>query len=609
MRRKTRRWLALLGAAAMLMTAACQTVPSSDSGTNRQTASAGEPVLSDTETDGMDFGFSNFDGNETYDEANASSAVFSDSGVTCRGEGVSAQGCTVTIVQGGTYVLTGTCGDGRVVVDAGEEDKVQLVLDGLTLASSDGPAFYFAAADKVAVTLQGENALSDGASFAFSEDEKADGAIFSRADLVFNGDGSLTVQGNADNGIVSKDDLIFYNGRYTVTAVNDAIQGKDCVKIRAGCFVLDAGGDGIQSSNSEDADKGFVFIEGGEFTVTAGADGIQAATVLNLSGGTVNLVTGGGSQNASTSSGWGSWGGFGGRGGQEPVAASDTSTSAKGLKAGSLLQITGGQFTLDTSDDAVHGNDDVQIDGGTLSLTSGDDGIHADDALLINGGTITVTKSYEGLEGNSITITGGTIDLVASDDGINAAGGADASAFGRPGENAFSGSSSSFLRITGGSVTVNASGDGLDANGDLYIDGGVVLVSGPTDSGNGALDYDGTAAITGGVLAATGNGGMAQNMGSSSTQGCMLYGFSETQKAGSMLTVADSSGAVLLSFTPAKDYTCAVLSCPEMTVGNAYTVSVGGHDVGTFTLSSLVQSSGVFGGGGMGGGMFPGGKR
>ena len=48
---------------------------------------------------------------------------------------------------------------------------------------------------------------------------------------------------------------------------------------------------------------------------------------------------------------------------------------------------------------------------------------------------------------------------------------------------------------------VNAEGDGLDTNGDILMTGGDVTVHGPTNGGNGTLDFGGTCKIDGGIFA------------------------------------------------------------------------------------------------------------
>ena len=284
--------------------------------------------------------------------------------------------------------------------------------------------------------------------------------------------------------------------------------------------------------------------------------------------------------------------------------------AAKGLCGKDSVTVEGGSVTVESEDDALHSDDYVTIEGGALTLSSGDDGIHADNTLTISGGTVDIRKSYEGLEANDIDISGGEISIVASDDGINAAGGNDGSnAYGPFGGDPFGSDSGSTLSISGGLLVIDAGGDGLDANGELNISGGEVYVSGPTNSGNGALDYGTGAAVTGGTVIAVGSAGMAENFGSSSTQGSILLNMSSAQAAGTTVSITDESGTVLASFTPAKSYQSVVISTEGIEQGGTYTVTAGSYSQ-TVTLDSLIYGSGMgmggFGGG-FGGGM--GGQR
>ncbi len=156
----------------------------------------------------------------------------------------------------------------------------------------------------------------------------------------------------------------------------------------------------------------------------------------------------------------------------------DTSDSAKGLKAGTAVLISGGVFELDASDDAVHSNGTMDISGGNFTISTGDDGFHSDGALSISAGTIQIHTSYEGIEGLSIAISGGDLTVSASDDGLNAAGGSDGS-MGFDRDFFAEGSDSDcFIRISGGTLTIAAQGDGIDSNGALYLEGGTVYISG-----------------------------------------------------------------------------------------------------------------------------------
>ena len=151
-----------------------------------------------------------------------------------------------------------------------------------------------------------------------------------------------------------------------------------------------------------------------------------------------------------------------------------------------------------------------------------------------------------------MTINGGNLDLTANNDGINAADGNSSKK--TPGQ-ATAGVS---LTITGGKIKINAQGDGLDSNGDLTISGGEVYVDGPTNGGNGALDYDGNGSITGGTVVMVGSNGMAMGFGSNSKQASILTNVSGN--AGAKVTISDSSGKEILSYTAAKNFQSVLAS-------------------------------------------------
>lgn len=144
--------------------------------------------------------------------------------------------------------------------------------------------------------------------------------------------------------------------------------------------------------------------------------------------------------------------------------------------------------------------------------------------------------------------------------------------------------------MTGGKINVDASGDGIDSNGNLYISGGEIYVSGPSDNGNGALDYNGEATITGGTFVALGTSGMAQNFGNDSTQGSMLINLQSSQVANTSVQVKDSSGQVITKYTAKKQYNSIVVSTPKIKIGETYTVVAGTQETAV-TMSNLIYSN------------------
>ena len=296
-----------------------------------------------------------------------------------------SDGQDVHITTEGVYVFRGSAVNVTVYVEAGDLDKVQLVLDGVSITNDHRPGIYAIGADKVFVTTSGDSSLTVTGAFAEDGSANPDGVIFSRADLVLNGTAKLTLT-STDNGAVCKDDLKITGGTYVINAASKALAANDSIRIAGGNFTLSTGTDGLHAENNKDYHLGYVYIGGGEFTITAG-------------------------------------------------------------------------------DDAIHASSVIQIDDGSFAITAA-----------------------EGIEGTYVQINGGTFNIQAWGDGINAA--RKSSAY-RPA-----------FEINAGEITIiMASGDtdGIDSNGDIYINGGTINIT-----GSSAFDFDGTAEYRDGVIIVNG---------------------------------------------------------------------------------------------------------
>ena len=541
--------------------------------------------------------------------------------ISIDGNGATVDGSKVVINSAGTYGFTGTLKDGQIVVNAGKEDNVRIVLNGVDITSINSAPIYSMSSKNTYLVLQegSENIVTDGANYVYEDEtnDEPNATIFSKDDLIISGTGKLTVNSNFNNAITSKDDLKISEADINITSIADGLRGKDSVTISSGNININASGDGIKSNNAEDTEKGYVLIEGGTINITSLEDGIQAETNATVTGGDLTINSGGGSENSSKESE--TWGNFGRTmdNKNNSTTTEEDTPSAKGIKGSNLVKIDGGNINIDSADDSIHSNSNVEINGGIINISSGDDGVHGDSTVDINSGEINIAKSYEGIEAEIVNINDGIINLVASDDGINVAGGNDGSSInGRPGQNNFASSGNASLNINGGRIIVDASGDGLDANGSIYMKDGVVIVNGPENNGNGSLDYDSKFEISGGLLIAAGSSGMAQAPSESSTQN--IFNINKSFDANSIIRIEDESGNEVITFVPSKSIGSLIVSSPNIKTGSSYKIYTGGESTGTledglytegnysggtegdsFTVSSVVttvgQSAGGFG--------------
>lgn len=267
-----------LAAALVFLCASCSdnsVINNTSTSTPKVTATPdinGDIVFEETEH------FSVFDQKYTYDE---STAVYVDVSLG-----------SVTITDPGTYILSGTLNDGQITVNVAKEEKVQLVLNNVSVTSSASAALFVLSADKVSLTLpEGTvNSFTDATEYAL--DDEAKGCIYSKDDLSINGFGTLNVTGQFNNGISVKNDLRICGGKINVSAVNNAIKGNDSVGIMGGTITVKSAEDAIKA-DSVDFGEGFVYIIGGDFDITCSDDAIQASQDVTVTGGTFIIKCGG----------------------------------------------------------------------------------------------------------------------------------------------------------------------------------------------------------------------------------------------------------------------------------------------------------------------------
>lgn len=458
-------------------------------------ASPSTAIASPTSTIVVDKEFSNREQDSSYDTSTATQAVFNGTDIQVTGTGATTENGILTITKEGTYVVTGNLTEGQIRVETTDTEKVQLVLNGVTIHNSNNAPIYLKSADKVFITLADgtTNTLTDGTEYIQTDENTIDAVIFSKTDLAINGSGTLNITANYKHGIVSKDDLVITGGTFNISSVKAGLNGKDALKIKDGNFnISSSDGKGLTSKHDSDTTKGYVYIVGGTFNITNCTEGIEGTAII--------------------------------------------------------------------------------IEGGDIDVTASDDGLNAASETTTDTATTATTETAQKPGGGQTPGGGG---MMAAD-------------------------TNAYISIADGTIHLNTTGDGIDSNGNLYVSGGTLYVDGPASDGEGAMDYDGTADVSGGTIMIVGSSGMAQCFSNTSTQASILYNLTSKLEAGTTVNLKDASGKALISYTPEKAYQSVLISTPEMSIGSTYTLTAGNQ---TFEIeqTAIVTSNGNTETGGPGG--------
>lgn len=483
-------------------------------------------------------------------------------------DGVTVEDGTLTITKAGTYKLSGEY-QGQIKVETADSDAVRLVLDNANITNSSGAALNVVNADEVILySASGTtNTISDGADYTATGEDDPDAVVYSKADLTIAGEGTLKVNGNHEDGIHTSDGLVIASGTLEVNAANTGIKGKDYVDILGGTINVTAQQDGIKSTNDTDEGQGWTRLSNGTVTVNAGDDGFKASRVVEISGGSLTVEQsdeGIEAQYINVS------------GGDVNVTSADDGMNAS-LKTSDSESTDSSANTSDTADQQQNNQQQGSIPGGQQSGTSGT-------AQQQNN---TQNQGNQNM-GQPPAMPGGNAQDGMSQNGTTGTGqqgmGQPPQGGGMPG-----GGGGTFevidaaINVSGGNITVNAEGDGIDSNGVTTLSGGTLIVNGPSQGGNAALDTNGDLLLNGATVLSGSTADMFEAPSTNSTSGYLKLTNSSGFEQGSTVQVADSSGKVVANYKVTKSNVQLVLvSSSSIVKGQSYTV---------YTTTSAVDSN------------------
>ncbi|VEJ30305.1 Uncharacterised protein [Rothia dentocariosa] len=509
-------------------------------------------------------------------------------------DGVTVEDGTLTITKAGTYKLSGEY-QGQIKVETADSDAVRLVLDNANITNSSGAALNVVNADEVILySASGTtNTISDGADYTTTGEDDPDAVVYSKADLTIAGEGTLKVNGNHEDGIHTSDGLVIASGTLEVNAANTGIKGKDYVDILGGTINVTAQQDGIKSTNDTDEGKGWTRLSNGTVTVNAGDDGFKASRVVEISGGSLTVEQsdeGIEAQYINVS------------GGDVNVTSADDGMNAS-LKTSDSESTDSSANTSDAANQQQNNQQQGSLPGGQQSGTSNQQqqgtgqppamSGTSQDGTSQNGASGTAQQQNntqnQGNQnmGQPPAMPGGNAQDGTSQNGTTGTG---QQGMGQPPQGGMPGGGGgtfevidAAINVSGGHITVNAEGDGIDSNGVTTLSGGTLIVNGPSQGGNAALDTNGDLLLNGATVLSGSTADMFEAPSTNSTSGYLKLTNSSGFEQGSTVQVADSSGRVVANYKVTKSNVQLVLvSSSSIVKGQSYTA---------YTTTSAVDSN------------------
>ena len=608
--------------AAVILTMCLMTAGCARNSTSTTTASGGETTIT------SDITKEDTDVTHADDAENYRVSITGDFTVTSdTSDGVTQSGSVYTITKAGEYTVAGLLSEGQLIVDAGDENEVTIVLNGTSITCSSGSPIYVKNASEVKIKSE-ENSFNEvidnrAEATEDSSDDAGNAAIYATCDLKLVGKGALVVTANYNNGIQSKDDLSIKNVIVKVTAVNNAFKGNDAVDIESGNVIaISAKGDGIKTSNSSLSNKGnqkgIVTITGGNIDVYTACDGIDAAYGVDISGdGNLNIytdtyseyseeVTTSGSSSGSNSStnktasantvsyvaapdniSNAPGGNMGGgtppdmNGGNAPDMSNGNAPDMNGSSGGGMggnngsgmpggNNQSGNSSKKSYSTKGIKADSEINISGFTININSTDDGIHANS----DSGVLETGEDGKG----TIVINGGTITISSGDDGMHADKQLDVNDGYINVVTSYEGLEAMTINLNGGKVYVYAADDGINAcTGDgkttpiINVNGGyidVTTASGDTDG----IDSNGNYVQTGGFVLVKGGSSSGNVSGSIDVDGTV------TITGGTCVALGG------VCETPVNSVNAYVLSSVSFSYGSYSLKDASGNEVISFTV-------------------------
>ena len=499
----------------------------------------------------------------------------------------------VKVVTGGTYIFSGNY-TGNIIIEDCNGSDVRIVLNGATIntlgISSDATIKFKETTGKRILTVASGtvNKVQDSTgNVGISADEGV--IVAKKSSLTINGSGKLIVSGVGSNstGIKAKKELCLLNTNIEINALNNGIKAGEKIIIKDSNINVISGNDGIKTDievlseaealeYAKSIQNGYMYIKNSNVDITSKDDGLIANSAIyvdNNATNIINIVSNNGINNTNV----------------EPNGNAIKVSGITYTNPSSSIDVTydttdslnyhiylnGGNYNLDSFDDAIKSCGDILINGASVNIKTLETSINGSDAVYMENTTMNISTTLDGIKVPHISLNNSRISINATDDGIVASTKDDAI-------------NDLYIHLNNSNVFVNALGKGLESKGYILMNSGNLIVS-ATSKDVPCVDTKQGLLINGGNFIAIGDYGQVENPSSSSLNKYVNFSYTKIKNTekNMIINIYDNDN-IIYSYEVTESFFTIVMSTTsfnnskdiKIEIGDkTYDIEIKGHSI------------------------------
>ncbi len=492
--------------------------------------------------------------------------------------GIELQTNKIKITKGGTYIFSGNF-TGNIVIEDCNGSDIRVILNGVNIESPNDSMdatikFKETSGMRILTIADGSiNTIKDSSSNVGTVADE--GVIVAKkSSLTINGTGRLIINtvGSNSTGIKAKKELYLLGTNIEINALNNGIKADNKIIIKDSNINIVAQNDGIKTdmealtetdalTYASNIEYGYMYIKNTSLKINAKDDGIVSNNALyidnNQSNNIVIVANDGVKETCDIPNG-----------SAIKVSGISYTNLTTGLETNYVsthnlnynLFINGGNFDLNSEDDAIKSKGNIVINGGTFNVRTNATSVNGTNLININNAKLALSNTLDGIKASCINLYNSNIKINALDDGITAS-------------NKEIDPNELYIYINNTTLIVDALGKGLDSNGYILMDSGNVVVN-ATAKDIASVNSNSGIVINGGNFIALGDYGMVENPSSSSNNKYINFSYTKIKDKNTIINIYDGDN-IIYSITALTGFYSVVISSSSFSDEDTTHIEIG----------------------------------